>query len=81
MVAQKSNETYGDDEGKSEKPYYAQHGSHFENSRVLLSTFGVEGGGLKLLGHVNVLPPFQNYVDLVEESHLPRINRCESDSC
>jgi hypothetical protein len=55
MIAQKSNETYGDDEGNSEKLYYAQYGSQFENSHALLSTFGVEGGMLKLLGHVVVL--------------------------
>ncbi len=56
MVAQKSNETYGDNEGESEKPHYTQHGSHFENSHVLLSTLPVDRMLLGLFEHMFVFP-------------------------
>jgi hypothetical protein len=54
MVDQESNETYRDDEGKSENPHYTQHRSHF--GYALLSTFDVDWGLLKLLGHVIIFP-------------------------
>src|SRR6266436_6535832 len=56
MVAQKSNETHGDNEDESEKRHYTQHGSHFENSHALLCALPVVRVLLRLLEHLIIFP-------------------------